>query len=156
MIVCLDTHILIWGIKREASPGQEPEIERAARFLQWLENKRHTVLIPSPVLGEFLMRVPPQAHSNVLSLFHAHFIVPPYDALCASQFARIWQHKNGLKSGELSRREIKVDSMIVAVAIVQQAEAIYSNDDGLRKVAQGLIDVRPMPALPRQLSISGV
>ena len=34
---CIDNHILIWGIRKEATPGQEPMILRAEFFLKYLE-----------------------------------------------------------------------------------------------------------------------
>jgi len=36
--VCLDTHILIWGVKGESTPGQEDMISKAKQFFKWLEN----------------------------------------------------------------------------------------------------------------------
>lgn len=36
-LIVIDTQILIWAVKREATPGQEPMIEKAARYLEHLD-----------------------------------------------------------------------------------------------------------------------
>ena len=43
-IVCLDTHIVIWGIKKEASDGQENLILQAENFLKWLDENKKKIM----------------------------------------------------------------------------------------------------------------
>ena len=57
-VVCLDTMILIWGVKRESTPGQELKIKNAVAFLKDLEEQGAQIIIPAPVLAEVLTRVP--------------------------------------------------------------------------------------------------
>lgn len=52
MIVCLDTNVLIWGIRAFASPGQEQMLEDAKALVQKLDQENHRVIIPSPVIFE--------------------------------------------------------------------------------------------------------
>ena len=155
MIVCLDTQVLIWGIKREAQESQRDMIEKTANFLAWLDDERHIVMVPSPVLGEFLMRIPYEGHAAIQQIIESKFIVPSFDRIAASWFARIWQennHNRG-KAGVITRDEVKVDSMIVAVAKANNASRIYSEDPHLPKFANGFIEVCPIPAIPRQLRL---
>jgi hypothetical protein len=154
MIVCLDSHIIVWGIKEEATPGQENMIPKAKLFFAWLDEQKHDVIIPSVVVGELLMRVPATEHEKVTQFFEKRFRVPSFDLMCASKYAEIWQKRNEDKTIDFlkkkmnaTREEIKADCQIVAIAIVQKAQCIYSYDDKLKKFAEGFIEVRQMPHL---------
>lgn len=157
-LVCLDNHALIWGIKEEATDGQELMIPRAKAFIESLDNKNYGVLIPTIVIGEFLMRVPSDMHAIVMNLFNRSFIIAPFDMIAASKFAEIWQNKKSqqiadelFKSGR-TREELKADRMIVAIAVSRRAECIYSHDKALRAFAQGYIDVKEIPFISKQTS----
>ncbi len=159
-IVCLDTHILIWGIKNESSPGQEEMIPKAKRFIKWLDDNKNRVIVPSVVVGELLMRVPLELHRDVNKLLEKHFIIAPFDSLAASHFANIWQMKeseeviNQLKEQfDLKREAIKVDCQIVAIAVARCAQCIYSYDPGVKKFGEKVIDVYEIPPIAEQLNI---
>lgn len=161
MIACLDSHILVWGIKEDATDGQENMIPKAKRFIEWLDEEKHDVIIPSVVVGELLMRVPPNQHEKVTQFFQKRFKVPPYDLMCASVYATIWQKKNEDKTVEYlkeklkaTREELKADCQIVAIAVVQKAQCIYSYDEKLKKFAEGFIEVREMPNIGTQALIA--
>ena len=51
MIVCIDSNIVIWGIKQQES---ESMIERALGFFEWCDKEKHAVMIPSIVIAEIL------------------------------------------------------------------------------------------------------
>jgi predicted nucleic acid-binding protein len=155
MIVCIDTHVLIWGIKKDSSSSQKMMIERTINFLNWLQKEQQIIIVPAPVLGEFLMKIPHDEHPKITREIQSRFIVPPYDAATASMFARIWQtnKNNGLPSEKDGREKIKTDSMIVAVAVVNNAKILYSEDPGLQKFAKGFIETRNIPLIPRQLTL---
>lgn len=153
-LVCLDSHILVWGIKEEATPGQEIMIPKAKRFISWLDEEKHEVIVPSIVIGELLMRVPSAQHEHVTSIFQKRFKIPPYDVMAASCYATIWQKRNEDKTVEYlrnkmnaTREEIKADCQIVAIAVTQKASCIYSYDDKLKRFAEGFIEVKEMPRL---------
>lgn len=44
-------------------------IDRTINFLQWIENKSHRILIPAPVLAEFLMKIPVEQHLAIVRVF---------------------------------------------------------------------------------------
>jgi hypothetical protein len=50
--ICFDTAPLIWGVRGDASPGQEPMIERARSFIAELTTKGFAIMVPSPVIAE--------------------------------------------------------------------------------------------------------
>lgn len=62
--VYLDTQVLVWGIKREATPGQEGMVLRAEHFLRWIEENAIQVAVPAVVFGELLLRVPEDRHAE--------------------------------------------------------------------------------------------
>ena len=63
-LVCFDNHVLVWGIKEQATPGQEDMIPRTKAFISKLQNDKVHVLIPSVVVAEFLMPIPPDMHAT--------------------------------------------------------------------------------------------
>lgn len=158
-LVCLDSHILIWSIKEEATPGQEAMIPKSKAFLRWLDETNTRVLIPTVIIAEFLMRIPPDMHTTVSNLMQQDFLIAPFDTQAAANFSKIWQTNKEQKvireliaSGK-TRQELKVDSMIVAIAVSRNAECVYSYDDGLKKFANGYIDVKQIPELPEQKAL---
>lgn len=160
-LVCFDNHVLVWGIKEQATPGQENMIPRTKAFIRKLQDDKIHVLIPSVVIAEFLMPIPPDMYATVINLFDRGFVVAPFDTAAASQFAKIWLSKKGqelvnslVESGS-TRAELKVDSLIVATAISQKAECIYSHDAGVKAFAQGHIAVKEIPFISEQTAAFG-
>jgi predicted nucleic acid-binding protein len=155
-LICLDTQILIWAIKEEAESGQEDMIYRSKFLIERLDKTNKRLLIPSVVVGEFLIRIPPKLHQTTTNLMQRNFILAEYDVRAASFYAKIWQSKrdrmmlDGLKSNGKTRQELKADRMIVATALANNAECIYSHDNGVVAFAQDYIDVRDVPPAPKQ------
>ncbi len=156
-LVAIDTHILMWGVQEWASDHEQHMIDKTKRFLKWLENRKTQVLVPTPIIAEFLMDVPIKFHPTINNLLETSFIVAPFDAQAASVFAKIWQEKKAqgcvdeLKALGKTRALIKFDSMFVATALARKASRIYSQDqDGVKKLAEGYIDVEEIPDIPTQ------
>jgi predicted nucleic acid-binding protein len=155
--VCVDNHVLLWGLREVATPGQEDMIPRTKRFLAECQEQKVRVLVPSVVLAELLTAIEPRHHALTTNLLEKSFPVLPFDAAASQVFARLWQQRK--ESGLLERlknedgavrQELKADCMIVATALAQRAEAIYSHDDKLRKFADGVIPVLEVPRMPSQ------
>lgn len=161
MLVCLDNHILIWGVRQEATPGQEDMIRRTGLFLQFLEKKNAQIIIPSVVVGEFLLGVSFENHQKVMEVLDKRFQIAPYDTAAALIAAELWIEKNKgsggvsdeLKQGlqDSSKIKLRDDCKIVATAIKCRADCLYSEDEGVKKFAQGRIEVKEVPRdLPEQ------
>jgi predicted nucleic acid-binding protein len=155
--VVVDTHILIWGIKEQADPGQEEMIERTRQFIDQCNTKGTHILVPSVVVGELLTAVEVQSHLMTLNLLQTAFVVPPYDAAASAIFARLWQKKqesgvieNIRKELGATRQELKADCMIVATAVAQKADALYSHDAKLASFAADEMSVLEVPPLQAQ------
>ncbi len=126
-LVCFDTQIVIWGVKQEATPGQDVMIQKAKALIARCDADKVSVMLPSLVVAELLMAVDTTLHNDFIAFVNARFIVPTFDTNAAA---------------------------IVATAIAQGADCIYTEDPLLEKFAQGRIDIRPLPSIQQQLSIN--
>lgn len=155
-VVCLDTQILIWGIKKEASPNQETMIVKASHLIRSLEEQKANVIIPSLVLAELLMPIEEERYGDFLSLMNRSFMIAPFDtkaAFCYGKLWRSWRERNSHikeKGSTPTRSKMKTDFMIVATAMSREAECIYSKDSDIIKFAKGNIDVRDLPPVFHQ------
>jgi predicted nucleic acid-binding protein len=128
-LVCFDSNFIIWGIKQEATAGQETKIEKAEHVVVQAAKEGKHILIPSVALGEVLSSMPENEREPFVRRISAAFIVVPYDIPAAIHFARMWQTRQA--NTAYTRNETKADFMIAAIAVANQCECIYSNDDGL-------------------------
>ena len=152
-LVCFDTHVIIWGIRGKATPGQENRIEKAQYLINSCEKNGTKMMIPSVVVAEVLCALDSKSHSAVSELMHRSFIVPPFVTEAATYIANKWRIKKHVKDKAVSRAEMKADFMIAATALSRGASCIYSEDAGLRKFAQDYISVKPLPNVEKQMSI---
>lgn len=160
-IVCLDSNIMVWGIKEQASASQSDMIPRAKDFLKWLDDNNKQVMIPTPVVAELLMPIPLEDHFSFLQKLKDKFFIYPFDELAAMKCAEIWQTKSkdpDLKdykeTYKINRQEIKFDYQIAAIAVTRGVECIYSHDPHLHKFVGDIISVREMPIPPTPIQIS--
>ena len=160
-LVCVDTHILIWGIREHVEDGQESMVYRTKAFFEWCKSNNTTIMVPSVVVGELLTAIESNHHAMVINLLETGFDIPSYDAKSAALFARLWREKK--KSGlvgeiqsnlQATRQELKADCMIVATAISRNAEVIYSHDAKLKSFANGNIKVHELPEFQLQESFA--
>jgi len=158
-MICLDTQILIWGVKEDASPGQEAMIDKAKLFVRSATENGDSLLVPSVVVGELLMRIPPDLHVMTINLIRRGFITAVYDLEAAANFARLWQERTDdgvieeLRKAGATRSEMKADCQIVATALAANATSIVSHDQGLKKFAGSEIKVIELPGGVEQLGL---
>ena len=105
-LIVIDTQILIWAVKREATAGQEPMIEKATRYLEYLDKCKDRIIIPSVVVSEFLANVPDDREAAVLQALQERFMIMPFDTLAAVYAARVWR-KNSEGNPEFSSSKPK-------------------------------------------------
>ena len=157
-LVVLDTQILIWAVKSEATPGQESMIEKAVRYPAHLDKCQDQIIIPSVVVSEFLANVPDEREAEVPKALEKRFMVIPFDTLAAVHAARVWRKNSAekpslvqqLKAEGFKNAKIKADTQIIGTALARKAARITTHDDGLIKNAGGHIEAGPMPDLPSQ------
>lgn len=119
-LVCFDTQIIIWGVKKQATPGQEGNIEKAKYLIVMCEKDGVKIMVPSVVVAELLCALEPKLHSAFSELMHRRFIVPPFDTQAALHFADMWRNKKQIRDESgISRSEMKADFMITATAFTR-------------------------------------
>jgi predicted nucleic acid-binding protein len=155
-LVCLDTQIVIWAIKEEATLGQEDMIPRAQEFLLQLDKQKANILLPTVVVSDLLLPIPQREHGAFVKEISKRFLIAPYDMSAALLYARIWQDRydeqivDELLNEGNTKGYIKANCMIVAIAIAQNADCIYSHDRSVHKFAEGKIKVANLPDSPSQ------
>lgn len=156
MIICIDSQVIVWGIKKQATKGQEDMISKAETFFNWVDNNEYDIIIPAIVVAEVLAPEPETIRANYLKTLTTGFVIVPFDTRAAFKYADILHGRfNELKAAadqiDISKHRMKADHMIIATAIVNNANCIYSYDKGLTTFGSGFIDVRKFPEPPRDL-----
>jgi len=161
--VCIDTHILIWALRGEATSGQEGKIIQAKQLLKNIEKEKSTVIIPAIAVGEASIGVPVQRREQFINDICQICRVVPYDKVACSFYASFFgENRQHLQKKDLmedvhvgyNRRAIHADSMILATALAHNASVLYTDDVQLSKIANNKIQVKGLPApTPQQGSL---
>jgi predicted nucleic acid-binding protein len=148
-VICFDTMVLIWGLQKQARPGQENMIELASRYIESLDPKE-TVMIPSVVLSEYLTGFRDAAvRKEQAATIARRFFVPAFDAPAAALAAELMLSPAALHLREgVSRKQIKADAQIIGTAIQHGAEKIVTgNLFEYTTLAAGKINVIDIPII---------
>jgi predicted nucleic acid-binding protein len=154
-LICIDSHVVIWGIKKQSSPSQKNMISKTESFIEHLDESKKSVLIPSIVVAEILTPEPLEKQAEILSIISKYFIIGDFNRTVAAKYAEILQphlkdFREYRKENEIRNDKMKFDIGIIATALVYNASCIYSYDKDLKTFASGLIDVNEIPAIARQ------
>lgn len=151
-LVCLDTQYFIWGVLQQSRPSQVDQIAPAVEFFRWLDENNSTIIVPTPLVTELLMRAEPDERGKILSVLEGNFSIREFDMLSAKYAADIWNQKkragviDEIKKGEISlRTKIKIDTQLLAIAMAAEATVFYTDDEKLVKLAEGFIPARKIP-----------
>lgn len=167
-VVCIDNHILIWGLKRFASPGQEFRLDQTEQCLQILKEQKAQIVVPTVVCAEFLTGLDDENSRNqYIRIIQRNFAVIPFDIGASMRFPALWssvkkERLEELKQQGATKQTLKADCMIVASAIQHKANMIISNDRELAAFASTYIEVKtiesmitvPEKTVPEQSSFS--
>ena len=164
-MVVFDTTFLRLLLRPDADPPHDPNSgnpislcqSRIKYLIEVLEADRETILIPTPALSELLV-VENQFGPNHLTVIDKYsvFRIVEFDRRAAIELAAFTRTalSSGNKNDGISApwAKIKFDRQIVAIAKVNQAHTVYSDDDDLRKAARkvGLtaVGVHELPLKP--------
>lgn len=157
--VCVDTNFLIWAIRGQANPTQTAMIGRAQVYLQYLEQNKDRIIIPTIVLAEFLNGVPNVPdRTRFLRMLNTRCMVADFDLKAAHMFATLWDtqgaHIQQLRNNGNTRPSLKADCMIAATAITAPADLLITNDKGLRNFIGNRIPVQDIPIVPVQTKMT--
>lgn len=163
MVVAFDTNVLCLLFHPEADVPHDPATnkpidraqERMALLVAQLTQQEARIVIPAPVLAEFLTYASSEYLDEISS--SRNFSVGPFDQRAAIEAAVVL--RRAVKSGRGKKlgltgtwQKIKIDRQIVAIAKVEGAEIIYTTDNDIQVLAtdSGLqaIHVAQLPLPP--------
>jgi hypothetical protein len=150
-MIAADATALALLVNPEASPPHDPAtgalLLRAKDRLDFLvaeiERTRGTIVIPTPALAEVLVRAG-DAAPEILDRFNrsARFKIADFDQRAAVELAAMTREAiragNKFDGVDAPWQKVKVDRQIVAIARVNSARAIYSDDAGVATFATKL------------------
>ena len=151
--------VLVWAVRGFRS-GESPTDLMVLRTKSWfddIERDRHMILVPAPVIGEYLAGVDPARHAEAAGRLAKQFPVSAYGLVAAVRFAELWHTAYGTDKPGAKARRHKVDMQIVACALAAGADCLCSHDDDVRRVAEGHIRVMEVPPLrPVEQTLPGM
>ena len=119
--------------------------------------------MPTPIITEILMEAEPHERDKVLAILHERFHIKEVDTLAAKHAADVWNFKkrSGViaelqASGASMRTKLKVDVLILGVAMAENVPVLYSHDKGFRTLCEGYITARDIPDIPQQMTFSNL
>jgi predicted nucleic acid-binding protein len=154
-IVCLDNNITAFALRDDAHPDDADKAKKAKALLRYLDEQEKIILLPTPVITECLWPVQFHAREPVLNVINK-FMIGTFDLAasvkCAEMMHAITPAEKEFKEDKgITKAQMKFDYMIAAIAIVNKAECIYSEDEGLKTFCKGHIEVRSIPPdMPKQ------
>ena len=147
-VVCVDTQLLFWAIMGRGTDDQQL-LDSAREFMKMLDANGDRIIVPSIVVGEMLVPVEEWHVKQVMTQYKTYWRIADYDVRCALQFAKMRRNhalEKRVKSLQelegVTRRELIADVMIIATAIANSADIIYSHDEPLRKLAEDWIEAK--------------
>lgn len=147
-VVCVDTQLLYWAIMGRGTDDQQL-LDSARDFMKMLDANGDRIIVPSIVVGEMLVPVEEWHVKQVMNQYKTYWRIADYDIRCALQFA-VMRRNHALEKRVKSlqelegatRKELIADVMIIATAIANSADIIYSNDGKLRTLAEDWIEAK--------------
>jgi predicted nucleic acid-binding protein len=147
-MVAIDNTTLALLLHPKAKPPIDPKTklplekckERIEQLILDIEAEDERVVVPTPVLSEFLILAGKegQLYLEMVHKFRT-LLIKPFDELAAIELAGMEladRAKVGKKGGsDAPYQKVKFDRQIVAVAKVNGAHTLYSDDDDVRKFA---------------------
>lgn len=145
MKFAIDAHPFIWGIKKKATEGQTDNIRKAEEFFKWADANKHIIMIPTVVLAEILVGETDENRDRYLKIINKNFVIAPFDARVANVYSKILTTKKDqiLKNNNIvgiTKQQMKIDHIIIATAKANGVEALITQDKGLIKFSDGIIN----------------
>ncbi len=159
MIVAFDASILIYVIDEQAKPPTDPATgnpvdhcrERVRHLLASLQQQNAKIVVPTPALAEVLVRAANGGPEFLRILSSSrHFRIAPFDERAAVEFAARQSERieSSARAPAATRAKAKFDDQIVAIAAVEGATVVYSDDEDIAKLAEGRFNVVKIAEIP--------
>jgi predicted nucleic acid-binding protein len=150
-MVAVDAGILSLMLHPTAKPPNDPATqkpvekahERIEQLLEDMDAAKERIIVPAPALSEFLVLAgnDAPAYLNELALL-SNIYVLPFDQRAAIELAamelgaREKGHKRHPASVSTAWQKVKFDRQIVAIAKLQKAHTLYSDDGDVKSIAE--------------------
>jgi predicted nucleic acid-binding protein len=148
---------MLWGVRE--MDDEHGMVEHTKKYIKTLESRGFTILVPAPVVAEYLVGAS-ATEFHEAAILRRGFRIADLDAEAAHLAARL--QRGGKvdfihKEYRIPKQSIKIDSFIIAISIVQGASKIVTNDLREFKVlAEGQpIVVDTIPIVPEQGTLFG-
>jgi hypothetical protein len=171
-VVVFDTSTIVLALDPKALPPINPATnrpvekckERVEHLLATLHKAKTPILIPTPVLGEFLVKAGPNKQDYLAKFLGSrNFEVGVFDVKAAIEIAELLGdpdlHGKKKLDDKTTKAKIKFDRQIVAIAKVCGASLLYTDDGTLATVARNnriaavMTWEIPLPPLPPNLEL---
>jgi hypothetical protein len=146
VIVALDTSVLLLFLAPSTAPPRLPGTneplpharERVEHLIATLDTDKASVLVPTPVLSEVLVNASTAAPTYLDLLSRSsRFRVVDFDQRAAVELAVMVRQaiaSGDHRGGSISpRQKIKIDRQILAIAKVNRAGVVYSDDEDMMR-----------------------
>lgn len=145
-MVLFDTSVLSLAFDGAAKPPKDPSgspivklRERIDYLLQGLSESKARILIPTPVLSEYLVFAGKDSSKRLAEISSGRaFRVVPFDTRAAVECADIEKYKPYEEIGSETKSKVKFDRQIIAISKVHSVCRIYTGDNGLARKANSL------------------
>jgi predicted nucleic acid-binding protein len=147
-MVVIDNTFLSLMLHPKARPPKDPSTQkpveriedRIEKLLEDLDNEAERMILPTPVLSEFLILAGKDAPAYLEKLARMrNILIKPFDEMAAIELAavEVEDRSKGDKRGGSAGiwTKIRFDRQIVAIARTHKAKRIYSDDLDLAKFA---------------------
>jgi predicted nucleic acid-binding protein len=131
-------------------------VDLTDRFLRSLKDQNEILMIPTPVLAEYLQGFPdPRERTSQLEALQRFCFIPSFDVPSAYLAAELSQSPEAQAlAREGDRQALKTDVQIIATAITHQAERIVTgNVKEFRQIAKGKIPISEVPEVELQTEL---
>lgn len=130
-------------------------IPKTKRFIEHCATTNQRIMVPTPVLAEYLCAFPPEEHESHLLIFERSFYLAPLDISSARTAASLLYDPERLKrirdEHKIDRQSLRTDALIIAIAIEHGASKIITHDGRhFRKLAKASILVEDIPDISEQ------
>lgn len=142
-MICLDTNALIYAV--EPRTGTADWTDRVRHYLERLRDANTPVIIPVPVLFEFLCKYPRDRHDGLRQSLAGGYILFDVTPQVASEAAWLFQTDAG---GGTSRQQRKMDLLVAASAVVAGASEVVSEDRDYSQMTAGRLRWQKVSDLP--------
>ena len=159
-MVVIDATMLLLMLRPDTAVPSRPNVfgdrrRQSINLVQQLDKAKTKIIIPTPALGEALVKAGAEGSQQIIEHLQRYsvFGIEPFYTRAAVEIAAMSRDAfdGGNKRGKSTATwaKVKYDRQIVAIAKVQAATTIYSDDGDIRTLAaRAKINVVTLAELP--------